>query len=187
MLPPCPHGATGTTFGNTYGARALARDTILSALQLHSIEVIVIAVTAHHFHVLARFPDQEPRHWAGIAKKESARALCREALAVPGGVWAVRIHCNPINDRPHQLQVLRHILDHAAEGGAIWRCPPARRPTPGPPAVSCQRTLYRHAGSTAKPTPHAAFIWRRNRLTVNYFQPRRPCTTPDCCPGGGGK
>ena len=107
-------------------ARDLARETILSALLFHSIEVVVIVVTAVHFHILGRFPDQKPRHWAGIAKKESARALSRDALVLPGGTWAVRTHCNPISDRSHQMQVVRYILDHAAKGGAIWRCPPAR-------------------------------------------------------------
>ncbi len=100
-------------------AQQLARDTILAALQFHSIEVVVVAVTAVHFQILARFPHQKPRHWVGIAKKESARALSRHTLVVPGGTWAVRTHCNPISDRPHQMQVVRYTPCRVPRSGAV--------------------------------------------------------------------
>lgn len=108
-------------------ARTCARDSLLAAFHFHNIEVIILAVTEHHFHILARFPDHNPRKWAGIAKKESARALSRAHLAPPGGVWAVRAHCEPIADRAHQLQVAQYIADHAVEGAAIWRLSPKRQ------------------------------------------------------------
>jgi hypothetical protein len=101
-------------------ARRVALDTIVAALDYHQIETVVAAATAQHFHLLARFLDNNPRKWAGIAKKESARALSTAGLAAEGGVWAVRSHCDPIKDRDHQLAVAKYIADHELEGGVIW-------------------------------------------------------------------
>jgi len=101
-------------------ARRAALNTILETLRHHTIEVVAAAVAEHHFHLLARFPDHKPRHWAGLAKKDSARALSSSGHAPEGGVWAVRTHCNPITDRDHQLQVARYIADHERQGAAIW-------------------------------------------------------------------
>ncbi len=112
-------------------ARQAALTAILEAFRLHNIETITIAVADHHFHTLSRVPDHEPRKWAGIAKKESARALSRAALADPGGVWAARSHCKTIRDREHQLEVVRYILSHASEGAAVW----TSWPTPPPPST----------------------------------------------------
>jgi len=106
----------------SWEARGRALELILGALRHHEKEVIVATVTAKHFHVLARFRDGEPRKWAGIAKKESARALAREGLVAAGGVWAVRTHCEKILDREHQVKVARYVAAHVDEGGVVWAC-----------------------------------------------------------------
>lgn len=111
-------------------ARELARDTLIAALRFHSIQVAILAVTEHHIHILARFPDHNPRKWVGIAKKESALALSGAAFVPPGGAWAVRTHCDPITDRAHQLRVANYIAAHATQGAALWRIKP-RDSVPG--------------------------------------------------------
>jgi REP element-mobilizing transposase RayT len=101
-------------------ARVLARDTIVEALQHHRIEVIVCAVDDHHYHILARFEDDKPRKWVGIAKERSSKAVANAGLATAGGVWAVRCHCKPILNRAHQLEVVRYIPEHVEQGAALW-------------------------------------------------------------------
>jgi len=60
------------------------------------------------------------RHFIGIAKKESARALSRDKLADPGGVWASGCGVKPIKDRRHQVKVVKYIRDHKLEGAIVW-------------------------------------------------------------------
>lgn len=101
-------------------ARRVACEAIVAALQHHHVEVVAACVDDHHFHLLARFPRDNPRKFVGIAKKESARALSSRALAEAGGVWAVRFRAAPIADRGHQVQVARYILAHASRGAVVW-------------------------------------------------------------------
>jgi len=107
-------------------ARALACEAMSDSLRRHAIELLALAVDDHHFHVLARFPDHEPRRWIGIAKKDSARALSDAELVPRGGVWAVRCRCLPVRNRAHQLAVYRYIRDQVNEGGATWTLPSRR-------------------------------------------------------------
>ena len=97
-----------------------ACETIKASLRAHCIETLAVAVDEHHYHILARFPDHRARHWVGIAKKDSARALSESGLVPQGGVWAVRSRCLPIRDRAHQLNVFRYILRHVSQGAAVW-------------------------------------------------------------------
>ena len=58
----------------TMQARQLACDTMTEAFLYHNIDIAAIAVDATNYHILARFPDDNPRKFTGIAKKRSARA-----------------------------------------------------------------------------------------------------------------
>jgi hypothetical protein len=60
------------------------------------------------------------RHYVGIAKKNSSRALSDAGLVAPRGVWAVRGSIEPVKDRQHQLNVVRYIRNHAVRGAAVW-------------------------------------------------------------------
>ena len=60
------------------------------------------------------------RHYVGIAKKDSARALSDAGLVQPGGVWAVRLRCLPIGDRAYQVNVVRYMGSHADRDAAVW-------------------------------------------------------------------
>ncbi|MEM6553349.1 MAG: hypothetical protein AAF750_14625 [Planctomycetota bacterium] len=101
---------------------------------MHGLQVIAIAVGGEHLHLLGKFPaPQKPtdsirglratdpvRHFVGIAKKESAKALVRSGLTAPGGVWAKRGKIVAVKDRTHQLNVFRYIAKHEREGAAVW-------------------------------------------------------------------
>jgi hypothetical protein len=89
----------------------------LASLHRRSMEVIVAALDTHHLHILARFPDHQPRHWIGIAKKESSHFLHL------GGLWAVRGKVVPIRDPSHQLNVARYITAHARHGATLYKSP----------------------------------------------------------------
>lgn len=116
-------------------ARALAVESIRCALiDFHKIEVIAIAVSGMHLHLLAHFPPaQRPtdsirglratdpvRHFVGIANKESAKRLVEAGQASPGGVWARKGKIVRVRDRQHQVNTFRYILRHADDGAAIW-------------------------------------------------------------------
>lgn len=60
------------------------------------------------------------RHYVGIAKKESAKTLVAKGLASPGGVWARRGKIVRVHDRRHQVNVLQYIVQHQAQGAAVW-------------------------------------------------------------------
>ncbi len=107
-------------------ARRLARDAMAEALGVHGAKVAALAVGATHYHILARFPEDNPRHVVGLAKKRSARALSDAGLAARGGVWAVRSRALPINDRAHARAARAYILRHASRGAAVF--PESARP-----------------------------------------------------------
>jgi len=109
--------------------RTRAVEEFIRSLQKRNVETICLSIDRVHFHVLARFPDHDPRKWIGIAKKESSHYLKQQALAPVGGLWATRFECIPIADRSHQLEVVPYILKHKKKGGAIWyfKAPPSER------------------------------------------------------------
>ena len=96
-------------------------------LRADQIETLIITVDAKHIHILARFPDHNPRYWIGWAKKYVTQTLKAHApgvglnLGSGQGLWAKRSHPEPITDRPHQLHTFGYILAHANEGAKIWR------------------------------------------------------------------
>ncbi|MGB2821400.1 MAG: hypothetical protein WBF17_10490 [Phycisphaerae bacterium] len=127
--------------------RVIACREMAQSLLRHGVELIDLSVSAAHYHILARFTrvgeERSPgiripglpkdkkidtyeilkriaRHYVGIAKKDSARALSDAGLVAPGGVWTVRGSIRPIEDRGHQLRVAQYVRDHAPGGAAIW-------------------------------------------------------------------
>lgn len=101
-------------------AREVACEVFAEVLRFHQLEPLIVSVDVHHYHVLARFKDSQPRKWIGIAKKRSARSLSDSGLVEPGGVWAVRCKCLPIKDRAHQVAAYAYILRHGAKGARVW-------------------------------------------------------------------
>ena len=123
-------------------ARAAAVHSIrVTLIEVHRLELLAVSVSAMHLHLLCRFPrGQKPtpprgglppeklplrltdpvRYHVGVAKERSAKFLAAEGLVRPGKVWAKRGKIKPIKDRHHHVRVFRYILDHAAEGAAVW-------------------------------------------------------------------
>jgi len=102
-------------------APIIALGAVLEKLFEKQIEVEAGSLDDHHLHVLGRFPDHRPRHWVGLAKKNSAWAVKDAGLAQPGGIWARRGLCKPIKDRAHFENTVEYIPDHANRGAVIWQ------------------------------------------------------------------
>ena len=100
--------------------RVIVRDVMAASLLRDGIDLAALCVDDHHFHILARFPDRDPRRWIGMAKRRSARELSKRGLAPVGGVWAKRFRALPINDRDHARNAYRYILGHARTGAVVW-------------------------------------------------------------------
>jgi REP element-mobilizing transposase RayT len=97
-----------------------ALEVMVKSCEIHSIESIAASLDDHHLHLLARFPDHNPRKWVGIAKKNAARALSDLGMVGQGGVWGKRSQCDPITSRAHQVAVFRYIQRHATQGAIVW-------------------------------------------------------------------
>ena len=82
------------------------------------MEVIAASLDAVHYHLLGRFADGRVRRCVGLAKRHVSHILRDHGL--PGTVWAKRSRALPIEDRAHQLNVFRYILDHAKAGAWVW-------------------------------------------------------------------
>ncbi len=105
----------------TVEQRRRAVDIIAASLLKRELELLIAAVDRVHLHLLALFSDLNPRHWVGIAKKESSAYMKQEGLAPIGGLWATRCKPQPIKDRAHQLNTFRYLLKHRLKGAEIWR------------------------------------------------------------------
>lgn len=98
--------------------REIATGAMVEKLLTDEIEVIALSIDDHHFHLLARFRDHQPRHWVGRAKMHSSMLLRGHGL--PGGVWAVRSRALPIRDREHQINVFNYVVKHRGRNAAVW-------------------------------------------------------------------
>ncbi len=101
--------------------RSRAVQIFAECLGKRNIDVVIIAIDRIHWHVLAKFPDHNPRNWVGIAKKESSAYMKRESLAPAGGLWAVRCKCEPVKSRSHQIEVAEYLRKHSRRGAVLWR------------------------------------------------------------------
>ena len=117
--------------------RQLVCRTMIEALQFHKIKVKDLSVSALPIHLLAGFAlvrrtahikriSDPIRHYVGIAKSRSRRALSDAGLVARGGIWAKRTKIVPIRDRAHSENVAQYIRDHANQGAVIWSLRPAR-------------------------------------------------------------
>jgi REP element-mobilizing transposase RayT len=119
--------------------RLLVREALIEKLRSDGVEIIALAVSSQHFHLLARFPaldpatrqthrasilqdgrDPSPRHFLGRARRHASFTLSEAGVKPAGPVWAARPKCQPIRDRGHQVNVARYIEKHQGEGAAVW-------------------------------------------------------------------
>jgi acetylornithine deacetylase/succinyl-diaminopimelate desuccinylase family protein len=99
-------------------------------------EVIAVAMSATHAHILAKMPDSKEvqREWMGLAKKH-AWFLARDK-GWEGQMWGKRGKGVPIKDYDHQINAFNYIARHKKEGAWVWtyRDPP---PAPSPHFAKC--------------------------------------------------
>ena len=95
-----------------------ALDAMVAKLLEFEIEVLAVSVDAVHYHILARFPDDQVKGPVGWAKKNASHDLTELGLA--GTVWAKGCRPLPITGRRHQLNVFRYIAEHASKGACVW-------------------------------------------------------------------
>ena len=104
----------------TPAQRKRAVEEFVRSFKKWGIELRVLSIDRVHIHALGRLPDRNPRHYVGLAKKESSAYMKRDGLAPDGGLWAVRCKCLPITDREHFDRVVDYIRDHEAKGASVW-------------------------------------------------------------------
>ena len=84
------------------------------------IELLSYSLDDHHFHLVARFPEHNPRYYIGLAKQRAAYLLVNHfELIAP--VWAKRCQCKPIVDRKHQIRSVNYDIGHEERGAFyVW-------------------------------------------------------------------
>jgi REP element-mobilizing transposase RayT len=103
----------------TIQQRHRAADEFVRAFHKWHIDLRIVSIDRIHMHALIRVPDHNPRHYVGLAKKESSAYMKQDHLAEPGGLWAVRCKCLPIADASHFDSATDYIHDHESLGAAI--------------------------------------------------------------------
>ena len=82
--------------------------------------MLIVSLDANHLHVLARFPDHNPRHWIGLAKRHASHSVRQQGLRTDeGGLWAKRSRAEPITSRRHQVRTVGSRLDHVNRGAGM--------------------------------------------------------------------
>jgi REP element-mobilizing transposase RayT len=106
--------------------RQFVANMFAEKLRTDQIEVLIISADAKHVHILARFPDHNPRYWIGWAKKYVTQTVKAHSpavglnLASGDGLWAKRSHPEPIESRPPTPHLRVHPRPRQ-RGGKIWR------------------------------------------------------------------
>lgn len=98
--------------------RQIAGQALVEMLLDQQIEIIVLGLSAVHFHLLARFSDKRVRPRVARAKKHATFTL-RDHGHV-GKVWSQKDKVTPISDRRHQLRTFKYIGRHHDQGAWLW-------------------------------------------------------------------
>lgn len=87
----------------------------VSALEHYQLQIAAIAISSYHWHVLAQFPDHQPRITIGKVK-----SWCSKQLDRPKPIWAAKCRCQPIADAKHWNNARKYILKHIHQGASVW-------------------------------------------------------------------
>lgn len=101
----------------TPGLRVRVGEAILIRLAELDVQVLAVAVSGEHIHLLGRFPLATARKYVGLAK---SRASLQIRDAVPGVVFAKKCELKRIRDREHHARTYGYILAHREEGAWVW-------------------------------------------------------------------
>ena len=100
--------------------REFVLSLIIERLALEQIECVCASLNSSHLHMLARFHDNNPRHWIGRAKYHASME-CKTIDGLPhDGLWAKRSKAEPVKNRSHQVKTFKYILDHRNEGAFVY-------------------------------------------------------------------
>jgi hypothetical protein len=113
--------ARSPVYLRTVEQRRRALEELIASLLRRDIEIAVASIDRIHMHVLARFPDHNPRHWLGIAKNESSHYCRATGHAPAGGLWAAKSECKPVTGPAHYDNALGYIADHVNRGAVVYR------------------------------------------------------------------
>jgi hypothetical protein len=84
-----------------------------------NIELLSLSLDDHHFHLVARFPDHQPKRFIGYAKQRAAHELVQRCeLTAP--VWAKGCRCLPVAARAHQVRSVNYDIEHGRDGAFVW-------------------------------------------------------------------
>ena len=99
--------------------RATIGTAFVHELNLLNHEVLAIAVSGQHCHVLAELPQtkSETHKAVGHAKRRSSRKVRNE---MPGAVWAAGGKFIVVDNEAYQRRVFEYILRHQQEGAWVW-------------------------------------------------------------------
>ncbi len=130
--------------------RKIVGEAVRDRLLQLGAEVIAVAMSATHAHVLAKLPEDSPRNWMGYAKRH-AWFVARD-LGWKAKLWATRSHALPIEDRGHQENTFFYIARHRKEGAWVWTFRDGL-PSPPPVATGGLSTTPRKESSPQSPPP----------------------------------
>ena len=107
--------------------RRRALDERVGSLQRRGLEIEVFSFDRIHLHGLVSVPDQDPKRWIGVAKKESSHYCKQTGHAPQGGLWATGCKCLPVENERHFRSSRKYILDHEQRGAVTY----VREASPG--------------------------------------------------------
>lgn len=100
--------------------RERARDAIVEKTAMMQMPLAALAVCGQHVHALVSRDDEMVDAEVGKLKRHSSHSL-RESI--PGTVWAAKCHPTHVESVECWRNTYRYILQHEAEGAAVWRRP----------------------------------------------------------------
>jgi len=98
--------------------RKIAGQALVEKLIEMGVEPLACSQDASHYHILAKFPDNQVRQAVGRAKKHASHVLRGHGLE--GTVWARKCRALPVRDRQHQLNAFHYIESHGNKGAWAW-------------------------------------------------------------------
>jgi hypothetical protein len=98
--------------------RSVVGEAMRDQLVRLGADVLCVAVSGQHAHLLAKLPEGQARHLLGLAKKHVWFVLREQGWKTQ--LWGKRGKEILIEDRQHQVNTYRYILDHVHEGAWVW-------------------------------------------------------------------
>ena len=103
--------------------RARAVADVVRSPDKWRVPVDALSIDRVHLHVLVQVADDDPRHWLGLAEKESGGSMRRDGLAPAGGLWAAACGVTPIAGALHDARAGTYVADRAEQAAVVYRDP----------------------------------------------------------------